>query len=55
MASGQISVVDTTMMGSRESLLRRSNYSSFDLKELPFAQEVRDPRVLEILVKERKR
>ena len=52
--SGQISVVNTTIIGSRESFLRRLNYSSFDLKELPIAQEVEDPRVLEILVKERK-
>ena len=55
MALGQVLVVDTIMIGSRESFLRRSNYSSFDLKELSFAQEVEDPRVLEILVKKRKR
>ena len=42
------------IIGLRESFLRRSNYSSFDPKELPFAQEVGDPRVLENLVKERK-
>ena len=52
---GQILVINTIIIGLRESFLRRLNYSSFDLKELPFTQEVRDPRVLEILVKERKR
>ena len=54
-ALGQISVVNTIIIGSRESFLRRLNHSSFDLKELSFAQEVEDPRVLENLVKERKR
>ena len=54
MTSGQVSVVNTMIIGSRESFLRRSNYSSFNPKELPFAQEVEDPRIPEILVKERK-
>ena len=43
---GQISVVNTMITGSRERFLRRSNHSSFDSKELPFAQEVGDPRDL---------
>ena len=55
MILGQILVINTIMIGLRESFLRRSNYSSFDLKKLSFTQEVGDPRVLEILVKEREK